>query len=278
MNDPNDYSGSWTIDAETRLQLRVERIRKSINSCDLTGAVVEAEELLDEQPDHPTALRLLAGCLLDLGDAVGALQVFKHLTTLGAVDFDLMLHTATAAYESCELELCVAITDELIAAQPDCGEAHFYRGLCLERMQGRSAAAFSAFTAAYHLDPKAFPMPLHVRDSEWEELVKEALLQTPSNIREFWSGIPILIEDFPEIEEAQKATPPIPPNVLGLYIGMPPESGDPWQERPEGLRIFRRNLLRSFDREELVESIANVFEEEAAGWLGLPVIADNFSS
>ena len=132
--------------------------------------------------------------------------------------------------------------------------------------------------AAYHLDAEAFPLPVHIQDNDWQDLIEQAMLQCTGNVREFWSGIPMLIEDFPSLEEARVATPPIPPNVLGLYIGEPPENGDPWQVRPEGIRLFRKNLVHCVDKEDLVTSIATLLAEEAAGWLGLPVDMQHHSS
>jgi tetratricopeptide (TPR) repeat protein len=273
MTDPHEFSGSWTIDTETRMQLRLQRLEQAVANCDLTNAVVEAEELLDEQPDHPKALRILAECLLELGDALGALNVYFHLADIGHADIEILLRSTAAAFESCQLQLGADYARRVLQQAPESGEAHYYLGLCLERLQGQSARAASAFLAAYHLDPEVFPLPMSVNDNDWEKFIERAIRQSAGNVREFWSGIPVILEDLPSIEESREAVPPIPPNVLGLYVGSPPETNDPWKDRPEGLRLFRKNLVRCVDSNDLVESLITLLAEEAAGWLGLPLEA-----
>lgn len=271
MTERHEFSGSWTIDTETRVQLRLQRLERAVANSDLTTAVVEAEELLDEQPQHAKALRILGECLLELGDSLGALHVYEHLAELGHVDEDILLRSAAAAYESCQLELGAEYSRSILQSNPESAEAHYYLGLCLEWLPGQSARAASSFLAAYHLEPEGFPLPMSVADEEWEKLIETAVLQSAANVREFWSGIPFLLEDLPSLEDSRNAVPPVPPNVLGLYMGSPPESVDPWLERPEGLRLFRKNLVRCTDRSDLVHSLVILLAEEAAGWLGLPL-------
>jgi tetratricopeptide (TPR) repeat protein len=271
MTDPHDFSGSWTIDTETRVQLRLQRLEQAVSNCDLTTAVVEAEELLDEQPNHPKALRVLAECLLELGDSLGALNVYEHLGDLGLADPELLLRSAEAAYESCQLELGAQYARTVLKHSSESPEGHYYLGLCLEWLPGQSARAASAFLAAFHLEPEGFPLPITVQDSEWEKLIEKAVRQSAANVREFWSGIPFILEDLPSLEDSRSAVPPVPPNVLGLYVGTPPEDADPWLQRPEGLRLFRKNLVRCTDRADLVDSLVTLLAEEAAGWLGLPL-------
>ena len=59
----DEVQGGWRIDDATRQALRLDRVRKALDKSDWPGAVLEVEELLDETPDHPEALFLLAEAL-----------------------------------------------------------------------------------------------------------------------------------------------------------------------------------------------------------------------
>ena len=72
-------------------------------------------------------------------------------------------------------------------------------------------------------------------------------------MREFWTPIPVRIEEQPELAELIAEPPPLPPTVAGLYEGVPPLDPTAEDRRPTALRLFRRNLARCRSLAEVAE-------------------------
>ena len=64
----DDVAAPWALDPDTRLELRMASMRSHLEQGEFEQAVLEAEELLDEEPDYPDALYLLGEALLDAND------------------------------------------------------------------------------------------------------------------------------------------------------------------------------------------------------------------
>ena len=265
----DEVVGGWRIDPETRAAMRVDRVRKALDAGDWHGAVIEVEELLDEEPKHPEGLFLLAEALLELGDPEGAVDAYAaHLAVAGPSP-GALAGLGIAKFEICDLLGAVEATREAVRIAPDLGEAHYYLGLSLERIAGRKSEAVTAFVAANRLDPEAYPFPLQVGRRQWDELVARALRQIPDNLQGFWKDVPIKLEELPILDELRATDPPLSPTVSGLYEGVPPEEGDPWEIKPTAMRLFTGNLARLGRVDAVSEEMARVLTSEALDWLGL---------
>lgn len=262
-------AGPWTLDPDLRAQLRLERVRTAIRNAEWLEAVLEAEELLDDETEHPEALALLGHAALGLGDAQIARLALEQAVTLGSDDAASLLDLAVARFETCDLVGASEAAREVVRLEPDNAEGHWYLGLALERMRGRQAEAVTELSAARQLAPDRYPWPLDLDVEAWETAIRDAVGLLPPEIEEFWTGIPIQLVEEPDLDELRRMDPPVSPAVSGLFVGELPSNGDPLDARPEALRLFRRNLALSRSVDELIEHIADALESEALGWLGV---------
>jgi tetratricopeptide (TPR) repeat protein len=261
---------AWQLDAATQLVLRLEQIRKNSAAGDFEAAALEAEELLDEHPDEPTALFLLGEASLELGEPeIAALAYETHLRVTAAPNGAALVGLAIARLDLCRIVGAVEAAQEAVRLAPDLAEAHYYLALGLEWLGGRSTDALQSFAAARELDRDRWPFPLQLDLPGWQAAVKAALQQLPPETAQFWLSVPIHLERRPDLEEIRKSDPPISPRVPALYDGKPEEDAEPGQSRPTRLRLFTNNLERSPSLEELVARVADALESEAASWLGL---------
>ncbi len=261
--------GVWRLDPDLGQGLRLRRVRKALEEGELESAVHEAEELLDEAPDHAEALYLLGEALLELGDYELALETFRQRVALDGGDVGSLLGLGIAAFQVCDLQRSIETTREVIRREPDLAEAHYYLGLALERVPGQSRASLDELMAAYQLSPKRFPLPRDLSHADWQELVAGAVARLPEKLHDFYSDLPFTIEDLPELDELRTHDPPLPPTIAALHTGEPPEDRDPWGHRPHSIRLFARNLARAPTPEELVEQLRQALLDEAAHWLGM---------
>lgn len=271
----DEVIGGWHIDPATRLALRLDRVKKALDAGDFGGAVLEAEELLDEEPEHAEGLFLLAEALLELGDAQSAADTYVQYLAAAEDGGDLATRAgalaglSVARFECIDLPGAVEAARESLRIAPDLAETHYYLGLALERMTGGKSEALSSFVAANRLDPQAYPLPIRLDPKEWKRVTEEAHRGLPPALQAFWTGVPIELIDLPDLAELRASDPPITPTVSGLYVGDPPEEGDPWTIKPSAIRLYIGNLARLADRAEIIDEIGRTLQGEALDWLGL---------
>ena len=267
----DDLRSNWVVDPAHSIQMRLDLIEKYRTNGDGLAVILEAEELLNIQPDHSAGLLYLAEALHQTGDAETALRTYNHyLATVHSPSAEVLCGLAAAQYDNCQLEAARDSAREAIRLAPAQGRGHYLLGLTLEHLPNCSAESIAAFTAARQLDPDAHPFPLQLTKEDWERCIQQALVVLPEEIRQFWEGLPVHLYEWPDIEELTAADPPISPRVAGLYLGTPPLQNDVQDTRPSGLRLFTRSISRCLTMDEVVERIAATLHREALDWLGSP--------
>ncbi len=261
----------WRIDPDVRAAMRLDRARMARDRGAVDHAVMELEELLDEDPEHVEALFLLGETQLDDADFGGAALAYAHCVDVSEQPAaEALSGLAVARLNLCDLPGAIDAARRALVSAPDLAEAHYTLGLALEWSDAHKAEAVQAFATARALAPEQYPYPLRVKKPEWEGLIRKALLLLPEALQDFWADVPVLLLPRPDLDELRASEPPITPTVTGLYQGIPPDDDvDPWEVRPEAIRLFIDNLVRSPTRPELIEAIARTFDHEARDWLDL---------
>jgi tetratricopeptide (TPR) repeat protein len=269
----DDVVGRWTLDEATLTQLRLKRVQEAMDSAGWWDAVLEVEELLDEQPVHAEALFLLGEALLEIPDAIGAEVAYRQHISLAGESVPALVGLAVARFDRCDLEGCLEAADRALALAPDAAEAHYYRSLALEHVPGRASDVLMSFMAAHRLRPQAYPIPATLGEEAWEAAISLAVSSLHPTLRSLWDGIPVALHDLPSLEDLVRGTTPVTPTVTALYVGTPPpEPADPTQPydgpRPDHLLMYRRNLCRAGSFDAVTEEIARALEAEGLHWLG----------
>jgi len=262
--------GGWRIDPEVRSNLRLEGVRAAAGEGRWGDVVLEAEELLDEEPDHPDALFLLAEAMLELGEPELAAAAYAQRARLGDEDPAVLLGLGLASYELCNLPRAIECFREVVRQRGDHAEAHFSLALALEAA-GRDAEAAASFQAAQLLEPEHYPPPMELAPAAWRTALTEAVASLAPPQQALLNQVPVQLVDQPDLEELRANHPPLPPSVACLLDGDPGD-GDV-AERPAGLRVFTRVLARQPTFDDLVFALAHALNIETADWLGLELVA-----
>jgi Flp pilus assembly protein TadD len=130
----DEVANTWRIDGATRSAMRLARAQNALSDEDFETAILEAEELLDEDPTHGPALRLLGAALLESGDAEGSAQALTQYLSLGDPSAGVFVDLATARFESCDLLGAIEAAQRALELDASAAEAHFYLGMALDRM------------------------------------------------------------------------------------------------------------------------------------------------
>ena len=275
----DDIVGNWIIDPEHSRALRLGMILKCRDEGRDEEVIVEAEELLNSEPDCPEALFYLGEAFLQLGDAEGAFQAFsRHIQVQPNAEYSAVLGLAMAHFDQCQLEKAESLAREALQMAPESAKCHYLLGLILETDAERSSEAVQHYSAANQLDPVDHPFPLSLEIAEWKSCVQQAMQGVEQEQRDFWEGLPVHLFAMPDLAELMTHQPPISPRITGLYTGTAPEDGDGDGDgdslRPEGLRLYTRNLARCRSKEDLIGRIIAVLNQERLAWLGLPEETD----
>lgn len=228
------------------------------------------DSLLRRRPGHPDLRIVDAGVALDEGDAEAALEALTGAER--SADPALFFHLrALAHYELAAFDKARADGERAVAIHPDLAEAFDLLARASEHLGDREAMARYA-AEAEAIDPESFPKPLAVSDDEFDAVVKESLAEMPDEVRRHLDEWPVLVEALPRREVLIAESPPLSPDLLGLFVGrdLMNRSVSGPADPPGAIFLFRRNLLRMCrDREELKQEIRVTVRHEVGHLLGL---------
>ena len=234
---------NWSIPKTLNVELRLQVIEKRREEGADQEVVMEAEELLDVDPNCAPALFFLGEALLQLSDAEGALQAFQQYERIHeSFNVPVVIGSAMALLELCEPQAAERKLQPVIQQHPGEAQAYFVMGLILELLEGRQDEATRAFVTASQLEPQSYPLPLTLNEADWRDCIAKGMDAASQNTQQFWSGLPVHLFERPDLTVLKQSSPPLSPRILGHYLG---EASSGEQMRPEGLHLFTRNLSRS---------------------------------
>ncbi len=263
MSDDEIPGGAWALTPDTRQTLRRASIDEALRVHDLDRAAIELEELLDEVPDEPDALRLLAAVETERHDVLTARQVWESVVRQAAHDPTALVQLAQARFECADLDGAAEAALAATRVDPLQAEAWYMLALVGERTGVDAEQVHRHHVRAFALHPTACPLPIVV--DEPRRLVRRALRQCSDAVRAFWRQVPLTIQPFPDPIELQTAVPPLSPRIVAAYAGSPDED-----DVPEALRVYPGNL-RHFESVDHAEAaLVDALESEAWSWIGEP--------
>jgi predicted Zn-dependent protease with MMP-like domain/Tfp pilus assembly protein PilF len=223
--------------------------------------------------DQERELWVLSGMALNkLGSANRALEALDRALALAPEDPDVGLERAIALFDLCRFGEAKKQLDKVLEAAPTDGWAHHYLGLVAER-SGNEPLARKHFQLARRYCPEDFPAPVSLPPEAFDRAIQDALDLLPERVKRYLTNVTIAVQDLPSQEDLLASEPPLPPVVLGLFVGpalTERSSADPWSHFPSQILLYQRNLQRfARSREELIEQIGITLMHEVGHFLGL---------
>ena len=249
---------------------RVDRAWDLLDDGEIEQARAEADGLLRERPRHPDLLVLDAAVSIDEGRADRAVNALRGAER--SADPALFFYLrAMARFHRVELEAARADAEKSLAVRPQLAESHALLSRICEFL-GDPTGAVRHGEAASEMDAEAFPLPLSVDDEEFDRMVEHELGELPEAVREHLRELPVMVEALPERALLTAEEPPLPPDILGLFVGrhLMDRRHDDVPDAPGAIYLYRRNLLRVCrDRAELGREIRVTVQHEVGHYLGL---------
>jgi predicted Zn-dependent protease with MMP-like domain len=249
---------------------RVDRVWTLLDEGKIETARLETAALLAQRRDHPDLKILDAAVALDEGRAEEALQAL--VLAERSADPAFFFHLRAAAnYELVWLETARVGGGCALAIQPDRAETHALLARVLEHL-GDAETAEEHEELAEELDPEAFPPPFDITPEAFDALVEESVRELPAEVAKHLEDVPVIVETLPPRALLTVDSPPLSPDILGLFVGphLLERQHDDVPGAPGAIYLFRRNLLRvCSDREELAKEIRVTVQHEVGHLLGL---------
>jgi predicted Zn-dependent protease with MMP-like domain len=250
----------------------VERIYDALDREDFDEALQTVREALAEDAVDDPVVHFFGGhCLLELDRPAEAASMLDKAVKLDPDDPDMRAALAHARYRCCRFDEAAADAARALEIDDGSPEGHHVTALLLER-SGRFDDADRYFERAAELDPEGYAKPLRIGRGEFEREIDKAREILDETFRKILDEVVVTVEHLPSDDILLDENPPLDPELLGLFVGVPrsePRSFSPGGELPPRILLFQRTLERSFtDREELAAEIARTLHHELAHYIG----------
>jgi predicted Zn-dependent protease with MMP-like domain len=249
----------------------VEDIYEALDEGNPERALAAARAALHDAPDDPV-LHFLAGVALhELDRPQEAVLALDRAIALDPEDPEFLAARARAYFAGCRFAEARADAENALAADATHADALHVLGLVLER-EGRYADADAKFGAAARGDPERFAAPVRLERPAFERVVVRAGEMLPEEFRGRLDEVPVVVLDVPPESILADESPPLDPELLGLFVGTALTERtftSPGVEDPPRIMLFQRNLERfARDEDELTDEIARTLHHELAHYLG----------
>jgi predicted Zn-dependent protease with MMP-like domain len=263
---PND-NGNRDPDLEP-----VDAIFEALDGENPFEALGLARRAIADGGGEDPVLHFLAGVAsLELDRLTDALGLLERACELDPDDAEFRARLAEALFRICRFEDAEREARRAIAADPGLPHGHWALGLVLEYTSGHDEAD-RAFAAASKLAPEDFLPPVRLEREQFEEHLRATMDDLPDRFRRHLDDVAVTVEDLPSEEILRAEEPPLDPELLGLFVGVPrtEDSVSAGGDLPPRILIFQRNLERNaLDETELRDEIAITLRHELGHYLGL---------
>lgn len=248
----------------------VGRVWDHLEAGELETARIDLGALQRSRGRHPDLRIVEAAIELEDGSPERALDALKGAER--SADPAQFFHLrAMAWFDLADLARAREDAERALAVRHDLAEAHDLLSRIFEHL-GATADAAAHAEEATRLDPETFPLPLEISDDDFDAIVERCVKELPERVRQELGDVPVLVQPLPTREMLGSEDHPLPPDILGLFVGhhLLERSHADVPGLPGNIYLFRRNLLRACtDREELEREIRITLQHEVGHLLGL---------
>jgi|SRR5262245_6551264 len=248
----------------------VDRLQELLAEGELETARTSLDALLRRRPEHPDLKVEDATLRLEEGQPEKALAALEGAER-SADPARFFYVRASAHHELSRFAEAEADALRSVAIHSGYAMAHDLLSRVRDHLGDHQGAEEEA-EAANALDPEDFPLPLEVSDEAFDALVEKAVGELPEKVRAQLRDVPVLVQALPSSEMLGDGSPPLTPDLLGLFVGRHVFAQLPTAvpSAPGAIFLFRRNLLRACATEEDLEREVRVtLQHEVGHLLGL---------
>jgi predicted Zn-dependent protease with MMP-like domain len=222
--------------------------------------------------DDPVLSFLTGRALLEMDRPAEAVDDLQRAVELDPDAPEFRADLAECFFCCCRFDDALPHAQRAVALDDAFADAHDVLARLLER-RGDVAGADRHFDHAARLDGEQFPPPCRVDEPEFGRQLERARALLPGEFREHLERVGVLVDELPSDELLFEESPPLNPDLLGLFVGVAIDGQSylsPGGELPPRIYLFKRNLERSVGRPgELAAQIRDTLYHELGHYLGM---------
>ena len=286
MSDSIPTPTPWLVDPALVRDMRRGQAEAAFQEGKFDRSLVEADELLQADPEDPTGLWVFARSALAMGDACAAQVALEQLLDLASSALPvpvghIQTELAFAYFLQGEFDAARAAASAALTLDRSLAAAWVCVGLVEERL-GRVESMTEAFERAESIRPGSAPKRIPPPPPEtWERLWLTAMQHLSEDEAQLIAGLDITWGDWPAPTVLKSVRPPISPFIELLITGDESSNTDPLDSldaalqqlvpSPTQITVFTANLSRGQpSTAEIVDRIVRATRSELAAWLGVP--------
>ncbi|RKZ11722.1 hypothetical protein DRQ32_05305 [bacterium] len=252
----------------------LEPMWDALDEGDFGAALQMAEDCVNTNPESGAAWLGLAAARYELGDVTGTREAAENSGQFGVNEEPMRVwYLAATAHYEWDFPTARDELDALLAREPDFAEA-WYLLAQVSEMQDDDVMARRGYARAHDIDPDRFTMPRRIDDEMIHAAVAQARGELPAEFRKLLDELAVTVRPVPDEALARNEDPdgdPVPPDVLGLFVGSAQLERSVFDvgAQPGIIFLFQKNLERiCTDEDALIEEIHVTLWHELAHYLG----------
>lgn len=255
-------------------QEQLDEVWIALEDGELEEAIDLAESLAQEYPRDGDVALARAATYYEAGLAGQTLEEIERAGQLGTTDDVLRRwYEAAARYYLWDFDGAREELEALVREDQEFGEAWLLIAQVCE-MQEDQVGARRGYDRAFALQPDRFHRPTRIDDDTMEEVVSKARAALPEEFRHALDEVAVVWRDVPDAEmavEESATSDPLPPDLLGLFVGADRLDRSVFNpvEQSGVIFLFKKNLERVCPNVEfLAAEVRTTLWHELAHYLG----------
>jgi predicted Zn-dependent protease with MMP-like domain len=250
----------------------IERLYDALDGENPEEALRIAREAMAQGETEDPVVHFLTGlALLELDRPEQAAAILGKAVELDPDDADIRANLALSLFLCCRFGEGEREASKALDLDEQSPDGHYVTALLLERSD-RFEDADRHFERAAKLDPERFMQPLRLASEEFAQQVLRARAMLDDTFASILDEVVVTVEQLPSEAILLDDKPPLDPELLGLFVGVPrlaASAFSPGGELPPRILLFKRTLERFFPQpERLAEEIATTLHHELGHYVG----------
>lgn len=255
-------------------QEQLDEVWIALEDGQLEDAIDVAESLARDYPQDGDVALARAAAFYEAGLAGQTLEEIERAGELGTSDEVLRRwYGAAARFYLWNFDAAREELEALVREDQEFGEAWLLIAQVCE-MQQDQVGARRGYDRAFALQPDRFHRPTRVDDETMEEVVAKAREALPEEFQRALDEVAVVWRDVPDAEmavEESATSDPLPPDLLGLFVGADRLDQSVFNplEQSGVIFLFKKNLERVCSNVEMLAAeVRTTLWHELAHYLG----------
>ena len=254
-------------------QDRLDELWQALEDGRVEDALALGDDLLDDFPEDGDVALARAAALSEAGYDSEALDEAERAGEGCSDDPLRRWYVAAACFHLWRFAEARELLDALVLEDEEFGDA-WYLLAQVSDLQGDEVGARRGYDRSFALEPERFERPTRIGDDAMQSALAAARKALPKPFQQALDEVAVVIREIPTLEmvlDESSADQPLPPDILGLFVGVGRLDRSVFNAVEESgvIFLFKKNLEHVCgDQTALEDEVRTTLWHELAHYLG----------